>query len=117
MLLDQAESLPILVSIKLRKSPRSNVVLRTGLGGDNHLAVILRPYAPTVRCEDSDVPLSRESCSAIERSMEADEVWRSFGYRSVDPEAEEPLPYDMMSCQPSPIPMLYCFTLHESVLT
>ena len=78
------------------------MVLRKGLGGDNHLSVVLHPYAPTVRCEDSEVPLSRESCSIIERNMEADEVWRSFGYRSVDPEVEEPLPYDLVSCQLSP---------------
>ena len=43
--------------------------------------------------------------------MEADEAWRSFGYRDVDPEAEEPLPYDMTSRQLSPhsyaIPLLY----------
>ena len=64
--------------------------------------MVLQPYAPTVRCEDSDVPLSRESCSAVERGMEADDEWRSFGYRDVDPEVEEPLPYDLMSCQLSP---------------
>ena len=64
--------------------------------------MVLQPYAPTVRCEDSDVPLSRDPCSIIERGMEADEAWRSFGYRDVDPEAEEPLPYDMTSRQLSP---------------
>ena len=72
MLLDQAESLSILVSIKSRDTPRIDVVLRTGLGGDDHLAVVLQPYYASVRCEDSDVPLSRESCSYIERGMEAD---------------------------------------------
>lgn len=102
MLLDQAESLSILVSTKSRKSLSSDVVLRLELGGDNHLAVVLHPYASTVQCEDSDVLLSWESCSIVERGMEADEVWRSFGYRSVDPEVEEPLPYDLESRQLSP---------------
>ena len=100
-------------------TPRIDVVLRTGLGGDDHLAVVLQPYYPSVRCEDSDVPLSRESCSAIERGMEADGRWRSFGYRSVDPDVEEPLPYDLMSGQlpPTPSPMLNRITFQESLLT
>ena len=102
MLLDQVDSLLILVSIKSVKSSRSVVVLRMGSGGDNHLAVVLHRYTPNVQCEDSDVTMSPEPCSVVERNMEADEVWRSFGDKDVDPAVEEPLPYDIMSRQLSP---------------
>ena len=73
-----------------------------GSGGDNHLAVVLHRYAPTVQCEDSEVTMTPEPCSIVERNMQADEAWRSFGDSDVDPNIEEPLPYDIMSRQLSP---------------
>lgn len=88
------------------REKKSFTVLKAGLhiGGDNHLAVLLQPYAPTVRCEGSDVPLSRESCAMIEFDMEADDEQRLFGDESRDPAVEEPLPYELLSSEFPPPP-------------
>lgn len=75
----------------------SEMVLKARLGGDNHLAVVLEPYAPAVRCEGSGIPFSRESCAMIERGMLADERQRLFGDDRLDPQVEEPLPYELLS--------------------
>ena len=68
-------------------------------GGDNHLAVVLEPYAPTIRCEGSERPLTRQSCAMIERGMEADDRPRLFGDERVDPRVQEPLPYELVSSE------------------
>lgn len=73
--------------------------LTAGLGGDNHLAVLLEPYASTVGCEDAVVPITRQSCATIERGMEADERPRVFGDETLDPEVEEHLPYELISSE------------------
>ena len=82
-----------------RRKTKSFTVLKAALrvGGDNHLAVLLEPYAPTVRCEGFDGPLSRESCAKIELDMDADDEPRLFGDESRDPAVDEPLPYTMLA--------------------
>lgn len=77
------------------------MILKAGPGGDNRLAVLLRPYVPTIRCEGSNIPFSRESCAAIEWGMEADDRQRLFGDRRLDPAVEEELPYELLSSQVS----------------
>ena len=90
---------------------------KAALGGDNHLAVVLEPYKPNVRCEgSSSVPFSRDSCSMIERGMEADDSERLFGDKHLDPAVEEPLPFELLSSEPSPpsypaIPMFLIWML------
>ena len=74
-------------------------VLKARLGGDNHVAVVLAPYAPNVYCEGADVPFSREACSAIERGMQADERPRVFGDERSDPQVDEPIPYELLSSE------------------
>ncbi len=91
-------------AVRGRKEKKTFTVLKTGIriGGDNHLAVLLQPYAPTVHCEDSDVPLSRESCAMIEFGMEADDEQRLFGDESLDPAVEEALPHELLSSEVPP---------------
>lgn len=79
-----------------RCAPRSGGIA-INIGGDNHLAVVLEPYAPAVRCEGSGILFSRESCAMIERGMLADERQRLFGDDRLDPQVEEPLPYELLS--------------------
>lgn len=102
MRLGRAEWLSTLVSTNLRKILRNETALKAGIGGDNHLAVVLQPTAPPVRCEDSGVPFSSESCATIERGMEADDEMRYWGSSSRDPALNENLPYELLSSGPFP---------------
>ena len=99
--LGRADSLQTLVGTASKKAPRSDTRLKMGQGGDNNLAVVLQPYAPSVRCEGSGLR-SLNSCKAIESFMEADETEKKFGNMSVDPEVDIDLPYGIMSCELSP---------------
>lgn len=78
---------------------QSDIVLKAGLGGDNHLAVLLQSYTSTVRCKDSDVPWSREACAMIQGGMKADDKQRLFGDSFLDPAVEEDLPLELVSSE------------------
>lgn len=82
---------------KSKEDIQNKMVLKAGLGGDNHLAVILQPYASTIRCEGPVIPFSRHSCEMIERGMEAGDRQRLFGDQRLDPQVQEPLPYELLS--------------------
>lgn len=102
MRLGRAVLLSTLVSTNLRKSLRSETALKAGSGGDDHLALVLQPIAPSVRCEGPSVPFSPESCATIESSMEADDEVKYWGSSGRDPALNENLPYELLSSEPFP---------------
>jgi len=81
---------------RTRKKEQNKTANGRKLGGDNHLAVVLSKYEPTVSCEGENIPVDPRACAAIQYDMDAETSLKFFGDPLTDPDAEERLPYTLI---------------------